>query len=203
MGRAGIPVGNGDQRRQPLDGRELGTVAHVAIGELLAAGVRRPTADEIMKLVGRHRLLQTVTLYRQAAKQKLVGAVAVYFRFFALDEEWRFVGAEVPVRGGRFDLVFEGTDDRVLVDELKTGRIQTVEERRAAEEQLRRRVALVPRSTARDSLACASSGSVRRLDRCGRSPMAAARPSRGRREGDARLLAGDAEGDDRAAPGGA
>jgi len=141
MGRAGTPVGNGDQRRQPLDGRELGTVAHVAIGELLAAGVHRPTAEEIMKLVGRHRLLQTVTMYRQAAKQKLVGAVAVYFRFFALDEEWRFVGAEVPVRGSRFDLVFEGTDDRVLVDELKTGRIQTVEERSAAEEQLRRHVA--------------------------------------------------------------
>ena len=45
------------------------------------------------------------------------------------------------MRGGRFDLVFEGTDDRVLVDELKTGRIQTVEERRAAEEQLRRHIA--------------------------------------------------------------
>jgi hypothetical protein len=140
MGRAGTPVGNGDRRRQPLDGRELGTVAHVAIGELLAAGVRRPTADEIMKLVGRHRLLRTVTQYRQAAKQKLVGAVAVYFRLFALAEEWRFVGAELPVRGSRFDLVFEGTDDRVLVDELKTGRIQTVEERRAAEEQLRRHI---------------------------------------------------------------
>jgi hypothetical protein len=108
---------------------------------LARAGVRRPTAEEIMKLVGRHRLLQTVIQYRQAAKQKLVGAVAVYFRLFALDEEWHFVGAEVPVRGSRVDLVFEGKDDRVLVDELKTGRIQTVEEKRAAEEQLRRHVA--------------------------------------------------------------
>ena len=36
---------SGEVGLQPVDGREIATVAHVAIGELLATGVRTPTAE--------------------------------------------------------------------------------------------------------------------------------------------------------------
>lgn len=55
----------------------------------------------------------------KAARQRVAGLAAVYYRNFLPPADWVFLGAELPLRGGRVDLAWELPDRRVIVDELK------------------------------------------------------------------------------------
>lgn len=122
-----------------LDGRRIGVLAHQIVAELVAAGHRRPTPRQVMAAVAEHEITRNVAVYRQAAHQQLGTACSLYFRLFMPDEEWRFAGCEVSAPRTRFDLVWEDSEGRVLVDELKFGRL-AASERRVFEDQLQRQL---------------------------------------------------------------
>lgn len=128
---------SGGPQAEPVDGCEFASAARVAIGELLAAGVRAPTAEQILRFAGRHRLPRGYRGYRLPMRLRLTAGIAVFFRFFVLDDRWLFVGANVAVRRRRFDLVFESSDGEVLADEVEADRIETADHRKAADERLR------------------------------------------------------------------
>ena len=121
-----------------VDGRQMGTAAHRLIAELLEVGVREPTPLFILEHVARHPVLQgRAVLYRQAAKQTLASALAVYFRYFAPAERWRLLGSEVAVGSCRFDLLFD-VGGVIVADELKSGRLDGADAWQALERQLER-----------------------------------------------------------------
>jgi len=106
----------------PHDGSRIGCGAHRAIALLLRKGLREPTSAEILATVESDPALEQPHVYRLAARQRLVAACAVYFRFFLPDPRWRFVDAEVSAGHSLLDLLFEDQATRRLgADELKTG----------------------------------------------------------------------------------
>jgi hypothetical protein len=133
-------MGAMDDSRE-LDGRQVGQAAHLLIASLVQKGLRRPSPEDLFAAVASSDLVAArVSSYRQAAKQRLLGAASLYFRFFALGEGWSFAGAEVSIDGGRLDLVWEGTGG-VLSDEIKTGWPRDLAERRELEDQIGRQLA--------------------------------------------------------------
>lgn len=101
----------------------LGAAAHRLIAELLDANIRRPNVVVLRRHVATHpAVTRLAQAHRQPAKQILLSSLASYFRFFVPDEHWALVGSEVVIGGNRADLVWSD-GERVLIDELKAGRI--------------------------------------------------------------------------------
>lgn len=112
----------------PLSGSAIGQAAHQVIARLLREGVREPSPEVLFRAVASHPVCQNAPVYRQAARQRLTAAVAVYFRFLLPDAGWGLVGDEVQLEGARLDLLWEHRSGRVRADELKAGRaVQAVE----------------------------------------------------------------------------
>lgn len=138
--RVAQPATTNTVEERQLDGRSVGAAAHQVIGELLAAGLREPTFEELLAAVGRSQLVREgVASFRQAARQRLITATGVYVRLFVPGREWEFVGREVEVSEARFDLVFRDSDGRVRADEIKAGRL-CAEDTRKLEDQLGRQL---------------------------------------------------------------
>jgi hypothetical protein len=124
-----------------LDTTAAGRRVHQSVGRLLAAGVRTPASLEVIALA-RDIVCEPglAVVRRQAAIQRLASGTASYFRFFALDETWTYLGSEIAGEECRFDFVFEGSDGMIVADELKTGRAADRGARRLFDEQIARQV---------------------------------------------------------------
>lgn len=144
MPRAGMKTADPvESLRHPpvLDPVTAGRRIHRAIGLFLERDVRRPQALEVLSLA--RDLVKEPGLpvpHQQSAIQRLATATASYFRCFALDDRWSYLGSEVAADSCRFDFVFK-RDAGVLVDELKAGRFADVVERKLADEQIKRQLA--------------------------------------------------------------
>jgi hypothetical protein len=112
----------------------------LCIADLLSDGSREPSPLDILAAVGRTGVLDTVGVYRQAAKQRLLAVVALFFRLFVPAPDWQFVDGEVSVPGASLDLVWRDSAGRILADELKTGEGAATDYRRAVDEQVARQV---------------------------------------------------------------
>ena len=123
-----------------LDGRRVGQYVHCVIADLVQAGERSPSPEVILCAVGRHRLTGRSVQYRQAALRQLLAATSLYFGLFGPREDWALIGTEVPALRTRFDLVW-GTSTGVLADEIKIGRLGTIADREALDQQLERQLA--------------------------------------------------------------
>jgi hypothetical protein len=114
----------GSAGKEIVDGRVRGVIKHTLTGELLAAGIRNPSFEEILTRANRFEPLQSdAIIYRQAARQHICTGVARYFRLFLPPASWRFEGYEVEVGGVSFDHLWTDDNDRLVADELKTGRL--------------------------------------------------------------------------------
>jgi hypothetical protein len=124
-----------------LDTTTAGRRVHQAIGRLLDAGVRAPASIDVIALA-RDIVCEPglAVVRRQAAIQRLATTTASYFRFFALDETWTYLGSELTAKDCRFDFVFEGADGTIVVDELKSGGAADRGARRLFDEQIDRQV---------------------------------------------------------------
>jgi hypothetical protein len=120
-----------------VDRWRVGPFAHTLIAQLLAAGERQPGAERIARAANQLRLLGEVGAYRVAVKQRVVSAVALYFRLFLPTVEWTFNDSDVSSRSERFYLVWRSAAG-TLVDELKAGPVGTQLERKALCEEARR-----------------------------------------------------------------
>jgi hypothetical protein len=104
-----------------VDGRTLGVAVHQVLACLFEGGELTASPIELRRLIGSHPALATASgVVRQAAKQRLLTASSVYLRLFAPEPDWVFIGAEVPLRRRRADLVWR-TPGGIVVDELKAG----------------------------------------------------------------------------------
>jgi hypothetical protein len=139
QGETSTPVsGSRHLAKGAVDGRTLGQAAHQVIGEMVRAGVFRPSPLELRAHVARHPLVSHPQLvYRQAGKQRVLTATAVYFRYFAPELEWSLEGLELTHGSSRFDLVWR-TGSGFLIDEIKSTRIQDRFDRDKVEEQVAR-----------------------------------------------------------------
>lgn len=103
-----------------IDGRVRGVIKHTLIGELLTAGIREPSFEEIVQRANRFEPLQSpAIIYRQAARQHVCSGVARYFRLFLPPESWMFQGSEVDLGGVVFDQLWLDEDGLLVADELK------------------------------------------------------------------------------------
>jgi len=124
-----------------IDGRTMGREVHRLIADLVSAGIRQPTPRQLRAHVAGHPLVSDPRIiYRQAAKQRLLVATALYFRFFAPPAPWRLLGTEVTMGNSRLDLVW-GHGQEVIADEIKSGRIVDRFERDQLELQIDRALA--------------------------------------------------------------
>jgi hypothetical protein len=124
-----------------LEMTTAGRRAHLAIGHLLAAGNRVPSSLQVIALA-RDVVCEPglAVVHRQAAIQRLATATASYFRLFALDETWAYLGSEIAAEECRFDFVFESGDGSIVADELKSGRAADRGARRLFDEQVARQL---------------------------------------------------------------
>jgi hypothetical protein len=122
-------------------GAAIGRLAHVVIGELLAAGDRKPSLRATLAAVNGVDFQSLPSVHPHAVRQQLVASAAIYFRFFAPSEDWKLYAREHRSGNCRFDLVFRAVNGEVIVDELKSGRLETQLERRQMQEQVVREVA--------------------------------------------------------------
>lgn len=129
----------GESANRIVDGRRIGQLAHVIIGELLSAGLRRPSPREIWSVVAGHSVFERCR-YRQAARQQLIAAASVYFRLFEPGDDWSVEQLELLSDRTRFDVVWR-SGDSWRVDEIKSGRVGTVLERNQLDDQLKRQLA--------------------------------------------------------------
>jgi hypothetical protein len=113
----------------------IGQLTHVVVGELLQAGHRAPTAEQLLLAVGAHPEVRANTGKLGGARQQVVCGASVYFRFFAPPATWRLTGREVRLAGCRLDLRWEDGDGHIVFDEIKTGRLDGRMAQEAAEKQ--------------------------------------------------------------------
>jgi len=153
----------------PHNGMEMGRAAHRVIGRLLEAGIREPSPEEIMSYAAREPLLHERHVYRLAARQRLIAATAIFWRYFMPDPEcWRFLDYAVPVEGSALDLVFEHVDAGVSSDELKTGGAPALADRETLDEQVERQLTRIVHEFGRSDgfgRAAAATGVVGSLNR--------------------------------------
>jgi hypothetical protein len=124
-----------------IDGRTMGREVHRLIADLVSAGIRRPTPRQLRAHVAGHPLVSDARIvYRQAAKQRLLVATALYFRFFVPPTAWRLLGTEVTLGNSRLDLVWRNGEE-VIADEIKSGRVVDRFERDQLEQQIDRALA--------------------------------------------------------------
>lgn len=89
---------------------------------LLRADQTDPSPEDILSFAARDPLLSLPHVYRLAARQKLVTGITIYFQVLAPDPSvWRFAGNQVPLARKRADLLFEGENGDLLLDEIKAG----------------------------------------------------------------------------------
>jgi hypothetical protein len=114
----------------------MGREVHRLIADLVAAGVRQPTPRQLRAHIAGHPLVSdSRVVYRQAAKQRLLVATALYFRFFEPPAAWRLLGSEVAMGSSRLDLVW-GDGEDVIADEIKSGKIVARFEHEHLEQQI-------------------------------------------------------------------
>jgi len=107
--------------RSADDPAQRGVGAHQLVAAMLTAGVRNPTPEELFEWVGRYATAQFPRpTHRLAARQRLLGPVAVYFADFGPRPRWKLIGAEVSIGRSRVDLLWKD-GARLFADELKTG----------------------------------------------------------------------------------
>lgn len=124
-----------------IDGRTMGREVHRLIADLVSVGVREPTPRQLRAQVAGHPLVSDPRItYRQAAKQRLLVATALYFRFFVPLAPWCLLGSEVTVGSSRLDLVWRNGEE-VIADEIKSGRIVDRFEHDQLERQIDRALA--------------------------------------------------------------
>jgi hypothetical protein len=129
------------ERLERVSGPLLGRAIHAVLTELLSAGVRSIDAEQLFSIVAAHPIVRAEAVAdRHAFKQRVITGVASYFRFFLPDPAWTLLGCEL--RAGRcpFDLVWKTPEGRIVIDEIKAGRLQTKPEREAVEGQLARQL---------------------------------------------------------------
>lgn len=81
-----------------VDGRTAGVAVHRLIAELATSGALALSPVELRRQVATHPSVTSTALpYRQAAKQRLLTAAAIYLRLFPLGAGWRCLGTELPV----------------------------------------------------------------------------------------------------------
>jgi hypothetical protein len=139
--RSYLSAGRGKALARPADtysGKQMGRVTHRVVAQIVAAGIVKPTPEQIIEVVADFvRLLPDVP-YRRAAQQRLSSGAALYFHFYQPKAEWQLLGAEVQVPGAVVDLLWQRPDGGVFADELKTGRFGRIAERRDLDLQVAR-----------------------------------------------------------------
>lgn len=129
-----------ENETQPI-GVSVGRLAHVLIGHLLTDGDRAPSLRSMMSAVNTLELDAIPSVHPYALKQQLLASAALYFRLFVPGPEWALIAREYRSGNCRFDLVFRHTAGDVVVDEVKSGRLETALERQTVEEQATRELA--------------------------------------------------------------
>jgi hypothetical protein len=104
---------------------QVGALIHTAIGRI-AAETLQPTAER-MHTVANSMLDQFPQIEGRAHRQNIVAGIAAYFRCLLPPPEWAFHGAEVHLGEGRIDLLWSNFSDEILIDEVKTGNIRTLD----------------------------------------------------------------------------
>jgi hypothetical protein len=99
--------------------REIGTLTHQVIASLLPV-TSSPTPEQITAAVNA-ALPGYAPIEARAHRQNIAGAVGSYFWRLLPPPQWLFHGAEVHLGLGRVDLLWVDFDERILLDEIKTG----------------------------------------------------------------------------------
>lgn len=119
------------------NGLEMGRAAHRVIGRMLKAGVCEPSPEQILSFAAQEPLLHERHVYRLAARQRLIAATAIYWRFFLPPlASWTLIDYAVRLPDCDLDLVFRHQGGAVRSDELKTGGAPSLAEREVLEERL-------------------------------------------------------------------
>lgn len=128
-------VAGGHQTQPPS--LVVGQLAHVLIGDLLQAGLRKVDAKRIARAVRALPVREVASIHPYAVAQQLGVCAAIYLRLFVPEEPWILEGREVTAAGCRFDLVFASKRGR-FVDQIKTGRLDERLEREHLDDQVQR-----------------------------------------------------------------
>lgn len=109
------------------DGRptrgQIGTLSHQVITDLAHEGARQPTPKQVLCAVGAHQAVRANTGRSGGVRQQVVCDVSIYFRLFGPAPDWRLTLPTVRWKNAIPDLVWEHADGQVLIDEIKTGRL--------------------------------------------------------------------------------
>lgn len=97
----------------------VGSLIHEAIG-LLAAETLRPTVAQILGAANAS-VDQFPQIEGRAHRQNIAAGTASYFSRLLPPPSWIFHGTEVHLGHGRLDLLWTDFEDRILIDEVKTG----------------------------------------------------------------------------------
>lgn len=97
----------------------VGALIHETIG-VIAAETLAPTPARILAAAN-SCIDQFPRIEGRAHRQNIAAGVASYFSRLLPPPSWLFHGTEIHLGHGRLDLVWTDYDDRVLVDEVKTG----------------------------------------------------------------------------------
>jgi hypothetical protein len=98
---------------------QIGVAVHAAIGAL-AAVTRCPTTTQLQAAANR-ALGDFAPIEARAHKQNVASLAGSYFWHLLPPAEFVFAGSELDLGVGRVDLLWRDSDDRLLVDEIKTG----------------------------------------------------------------------------------
>lgn len=105
------------------DGR-IGRAVEDLVIAFVEDGNRHPSDGSIMRAARDHTVGQEGRAsHRAANQQRICAGVMSFFALHETPDEWRLVGARVRFPGGEFDLVWERSDRKIVVDELKSGRL--------------------------------------------------------------------------------
>lgn len=109
-----------------VNGRVRGTIKHTIIGQLLAEGIVAPSFEQILGLANQFEPLRAeAVIYRQAARLHVCTGVGRYFRLFLPPASWTFEGYEVEIGDVVVDQLWTDADGRAVIDELKTGKVES------------------------------------------------------------------------------
>lgn len=100
----------------------VGLRTQSAIAALASRADPRPSRAAVGRVVAELLAGAPLPHDRRRGYQLIASMTWAYFQSFMLPPEWRLVGTEVPLAGGRVDLWWESNARRVVIDELKAGR---------------------------------------------------------------------------------
>lgn len=98
---------------------QVGALVHEAIG-LIAATTLSPAPSRILEVAGSF-VGRFPAMEGRAHRQNIAAGASSYFSHLLPPACWLFHGTEVHLGHGRLDLVWTDFDDRILVDEVKSG----------------------------------------------------------------------------------